>query len=108
MITPRNPPGRAYLSGNDILFKVSREEFKIPVPKLIRVIRHQYNETLLSESGRPAGIVSWNDEDTLQVSIRNSLYVVDIDDIRAVISQRQTAAPLAETEPGQRILFGVC
>lgn len=108
MIYPRNPPGRAYMSGHNILFKIARSEYTIEIPKIFRVIRHQYNETLLNEHGKPAGIVSWNDDDTLQVSIDDKPYLVDIDDILAVIKMIQTAAPMAETEPGQRILFGVC
>jgi chemotaxis signal transduction protein len=108
MITPRNPPGRVYLSGNTILFKIGREEHHIEVPKLLRVIRHGYNETLLNEQNRNSGIISWNDEDTLLVCLDKRSYCVYIADIQQVISMRQIAAPLTELDPGQWCILGVC
>lgn len=108
MITPRNPPGRAYLNGNTILFKIGREEHHIDVPKLLRVIRHGYNETLLNEQNRNSGILSWNDEDTLLVCLDKRSYCVYIDALKQVIAMRQTAAPLTELDPGQWCILGVC
>jgi len=108
MITPRNPPGRAYLNGNSILFKVGREEHHIEVPKLLRVIRHGYNETLLNEQNKHSGVLSWNDEDTVLVCLDKRSYCVYIADIQQVISMRQTAAPLTELDPGQWCIMGVC
>lgn len=108
MITPRNPPGRAYLNGNSILFKIGREEHHIEVPKLLRVIRHGYNETLLNEDNRSSGRVYWNDEDTVIVCLNKRSFCVDIDAIQQVISMRQTAAPLTELDPGQWCILGVC
>ena len=107
MITPRNPPGRAYLNGNTILFKIGREEHHIDVPKILRVIRHGYNETLLNEENRHSGILSWNDEDTVLVSLKTRSFTVDIHTLKEIIAMRQTAAPLCESDAGQSIL-GVC
>ena len=108
MITPRNPPGRAYLNGNSILFKIGREEHHIDIPKLLRVIRQGYNETLLNEDDRSSGFVCWNDEDTILVCLDKQSYCVYIADIQQVISMRQTAAPLTELDPGQWCILGVC
>jgi len=108
MITPRNPPGRAYLNGNSILFKVGREEHHIEVPKLLRVIRNGYNETLLNEQNKHSGVLSWNDEDTVLVCLDKRSFCVYIADIQQVISMRQTAAPLTELDPGQWCIMGVC